>query len=84
MKRFFGSKLLYQVVLAIAVSSILLSMVVGLVLIRNSTLHVTEEVKEKYTFLVSDYVHQLDIRVKEAEAIVNSINIHLSFRTRYE
>jgi len=78
MKRFFGSKLLYQVVLAIAVSSILLSMVVGLVLIRNSTLHVEEEVKEKYTFLVSDYIHQLDIRVKEAEAIVNSINIHLS------
>lgn len=83
MRSFFNTKLLYQVVFAIAICSILLSMSVGLVLIRNSTLYVTEEVKAKYNYLVSDYTHQVDIRIKEAETLVNSFDIHLSLEADY-
>ena len=78
MKRFFDLKLLYQVALSISISSILLSMAIGLVLIYNSSLHVTEEVKSKYEYLISDYTHQLDIRIAESEAVVSNLGTQLS------
>jgi len=78
MKKIIKSKLLYQVALAILVCSVLLSLAVGLVLIINSSIHITDEVQNKYYYLVNNYGNQINIRLKQTETVIHDLNINLT------
>ena len=76
MKRYFNKKLSYQVVFAITVCSILMSLIGGIILIHNSTLYLSREVRSKYAYVVNDYAHRIAVQILEAEALVRDINSH--------
>lgn len=77
MVNFFKRKLLYQVAIAILLSSVILSLLVGIAIIYNSSMYLTEEVENKYYYLVNNYSNQINLRIKEAEVLVSKLDVHL-------
>ncbi len=84
MKRYFNKKLSYQVVFAITVCSILMSLIGGIILIHNSTLYLSREVRSKYAYVVNDYAHRIAVQIQEAEALVRDINSHSEIQWDFE
>lgn len=71
-------KLFYQVVNAIIFCSIIITMVVGIIILNNSMYNVTEEAKEKFSYLVDNYASHIDIRILSSEARISEISNFIS------
>lgn len=68
------NKIFFQIVNAIIICSILITVLVSSIILVNSMFNVTAEAKEKIQYLINDYGHQIDIRLSTNETIVNDLN----------